>query len=151
MSDGDANKYLKGDDKPFVPFLQKIIFYSVKLLAILMVLLILASIIDVTYIFYEKILKSDPKGVLGYEGILSVLGAVLIVLICIEIFNNIILYFKDDRSHVKLVLATALIAVSRKVIILDYTAIDATYIYATGAIILATAIAYWLVSYKTFS
>lgn len=134
--------------RQFVFFMNKMIGFCVKALAILMILLTFSSLIDVIYVFYEEILTAKPTGVLSFEDILAVLGSVMIVLICIEIFNNIVFYFKDDKSHVKLVLATALIAVSRKVIILDYSTTEPTYIYATAAVIVATAIAYWLVAYK---
>ncbi len=44
----------------------------------------------------------------------------MVTLIAIEIFLNIVLYLRDDVLHVKLVLATALMAIARKVIVLDY-------------------------------
>lgn len=134
--------------RPFMTFMHKMIGYCVKFLAILMIILIFFSLIDVAYVFYEKIIHATPMGLLGIDSILSILGSIMIVLICIEIFNNIVFYFKDDKSHVKLVIATAMIAVSRKIIILDYNATEPASIYATAAAIIATAIAYWLVAYK---
>lgn len=145
MSDQPSNIE---NGKQFVSFMNKMIGFCVKILAILMILLTFSSLIDVGYVFYKEIISANPIGILSFDDILSVLGSVMIVLICIEIFNNIVFYFKDDRSHVKLVLATALIAVSRKVIILDYSATEPAYIYATAAVVVATAIAYWLVAYK---
>ena len=41
------------------------------------------------------------------------------VLIAIEIFINIMVYLREDVIHVKIVLATTLMAIARKVIILD--------------------------------
>jgi uncharacterized membrane protein (DUF373 family) len=72
-------------------------------------------------------------------------GAFMVVLIAIEIFQNIILYLRDDVIHVKIVLATALMAIARKVIILDYDELEPMYIFATGAVLVATGIAYWFV------
>ena len=69
------------------------------------------------------------------------------VLIAIEIFVNIIIYLRDDVIHVKIVLATALMAIARKVIIFDYDEISPDYVWATAAVTLAMAIAYWLVVY----
>lgn len=134
----------------FVDLSNKTVLFNIKALSVIMLLLIVASLIDVVYVFYAKIRDSQPLGVLGYEGVLAVLGSALIVLICVEIYNNITLYLtKDNKSHVKLVLATALIAVSRKVIILDYSTTEPAYLYATGALVVATGIAYWLVASKT--
>ena len=71
------------------------------------------------------------------------------VLIAIEIFVNIVIYLRDDVIHVKIVLATALMAISRKVIILDFDEISAEYVWATAGVTLSMAIAYWLVVYFT--
>jgi uncharacterized membrane protein (DUF373 family) len=73
-----------------------------------------------------------------------VFGAFLAVLIAIEIFMNITLYLRDDVVHVRLVVATALIAIARKVIILDFEKIEPLYIFATPAVVLALGIVYWL-------
>ena len=51
--------------------------------------------------------------------------------------------------HVKLVMATALMAIARKVIVLDYETLEPQYIWATAAIILALGVGYWLVASKT--
>ena len=75
-------------------------------------------------------------------------GAFLAVLIAIEIFINIILYLRDDVIHVKLVTATALMAIARKVIVLDFKTINHHYVYATAAVVLALGITYWLISVK---
>lgn len=147
MIDNPQEKKLTKKEDRLVSFLGKIISYVVKVLAILMIVLIFTSVVDVAYVFYDKMLTTRPIGILHIDEILIVLGAFIAVLIAIEIFHNIILYLKEDKTHVKLVLATAVIAVSRKVIILDYNTLEPAYIYATAAVVLATAIAYWLVSY----
>ncbi len=145
MSEREFENVLKKADDPLIGFLHKIILYCIKFLAILMIVVIVASVLDVVYIIYDKIILSNPLGVLHVEGILTVLGAFIAVLIAIEIFNNIIVYVKSETIQAKLVLSTALIAISRKVIILDYKTTPTEYIYATAAMVLATAIAYWVV------
>ena len=55
------------------------------------------------------------------------------------------LYLRDDVIHVKIVLATALMAIARKVIILDYDELDPMYIFATGIVLLATGVTYFFV------
>jgi uncharacterized membrane protein (DUF373 family) len=136
-------------EEPLVKFLQKIISYCVRFLAILMVVVILASIVDVIFILYDKLIVTKPLGYFHIEEILIILGAFIGVLIAIEIFNNIIVYLKEDFLHARLVLSTALIAVSRKVIITDYKATEPGYVYALAAVVLATAIAYWIIAHKS--
>jgi len=61
---------------------------------------------------------------------------------------NITLYLRDDVVHVKLVVATALMAIARKVIVFDFAKIEPMYILATGAVVLALGVVYWLMDQK---
>ena len=148
MSEPTSEIPLKKDDV-LITFLNKVIIYAIKALAIMMIVVIFASVVDVAYVVYDKIIYTNPIGVLHVENILTVLGAFITVFIAIGVFNNIVIYIKEDSLQAKLVLSTALIAVSRKVIILDYKNPPPEYIYATAALIVATAVAYWIVSRKS--
>jgi uncharacterized membrane protein (DUF373 family) len=134
---------LKSDDQ-VLWILKKIIHYSLKILASLMILVIVSGVVDVGWTLYQRIL-APPRFILTMGDILATFGAFMVVLIAIEIFQNIILYLRDDVIHVKIVLATALMAVARKVIILDYDALDSMYVFATGMVLIATAVAYYFV------
>ncbi len=125
--------------------LHAVIRQAVRVLSILMVLVILWGIVDVIWVLYQR-LMAPPFLLLNISDIFAIFGAFLVVLIAIEIFVNISLYLRDDVIHVKLVVATALMAIARKVIVLDYNTIEPTYIYATAATVLALGITYWLVS-----
>ena len=48
-------------------------------------------------------------------------------------------------------LATAFMAVARKVIVLDYDEVSSDYVFATAALVLALAVAYWLAVVKNTS
>ncbi len=50
-------------------------------------------------------------------------------MIAIEIFINITVYLREDVIHVKIVMATALMAIARKVIILDLEKIEPEYLW----------------------
>ena len=96
-------------------------------------------------IIYQK--SKEAKLLLtDIDDILTIFGAFLAVLIAIEIFVNIILYLRKDIGHLRLVIATALMAISRKVIILDYDKISDWHMFGMGAIILALGLAYWLIA-----
>jgi uncharacterized membrane protein (DUF373 family) len=113
-----------------------------------MVLVILWGIGDVVWILYQK-LNEQPIMLLNIGDILQIFGAFLAVLIAIEIFINITVYLREDVIHVKLVIATALMAVTRKVIIFDFKVISYEYIWATAAVVLALGLTYWLITKKT--
>ena len=113
-----------------------------------MTLVIMWSVADVAWVLYQRAIAS-PIGLLNVNDILVSFGAFMATLIAIEIFLNIVLYLRDDVLHVKLVLATALMAIARKVIVLDYKNLEPEYIYATAAVIFALSIGYWLVAKKS--
>ncbi len=132
---------------PFARFLGSIVGFSVRILAVLMVFVVFWAMVDVVVHIYNEFLASYGE-VFSSESIFESLGSVLVVLIAIEIFLNIIYFLVEDTIHVPLVLATALTAISRKVIIIDYTAVSAGHMYATAALIAAVGLVYWLVSSK---
>lgn len=133
----------KSDDK-FLWVLKKIIHICLKVLGLLMIVVIISGVVDVAWTIYQKF-ASEPRFILTINDILMTFGAFMVVLIAIEIFQNIILYLRDDVIHVKIVLATALMAIARKVIILDYDDLEPMYVFATGVVLVATGIAYWFV------
>ncbi|SKA78768.1 phosphate-starvation-inducible PsiE family protein [Desulfobaculum bizertense] len=130
-------------EEPLIIFLSKIIRQAVRALAILMTLVIVWGVFDVLLVLYQKI-KEPPFYLLNLNDILDTFAAFLAVLIAIEIFLNIILYLQDEVIHVRLVLATALMAAARKVIIFDYSKVSSEYIWGTGAVIIALSVSFWL-------
>ncbi len=149
VDDEDNLEELHIDEKEeqLIHWLHIIIRFCVRLLAVLMTFVIIMTVVDVIWVLYQKLLI-EPVGILDGDQILVTFGAFMAGLIAIEIFVNIVLYLRDDVLHVKLVLATALMAVARKVIVFDYKIIDAYQVAATAAIVLALSIAYWLVAKK---
>jgi uncharacterized membrane protein (DUF373 family) len=144
MRDDEAN-FPIDVKSPLINFLQKMIIWSVKVLALLMAIVILWSVIEVVFVMLIKA-KEPYLLVMNMDEILTIFGAFLVVLIAIEIFINIILYLKKDMSHLKLVIATALMAIARKVIILDYDQVHDWHMVGMGVLILSLGFAYWFIS-----
>ncbi|MCA9392852.1 MAG: phosphate-starvation-inducible PsiE family protein [Candidatus Omnitrophica bacterium] len=136
---------MKAVDEPLIIYLQKIIHFAVRLLAILMTFVIIWGVGDVVYELYKSLVR-PPFMLLNINDILATFGAFMAVLIAIEIFINITIYLKEEVIHVKIVLATALMAIARKVIIFDYDKLSPHYIWATAVVILALSIGYWLIT-----
>ncbi|MCF6282655.1 MAG: phosphate-starvation-inducible PsiE family protein [Candidatus Polarisedimenticolaceae bacterium] len=135
-------------EDPFMGFLHQIIRVAVKVLAVLMVAVIVWGIGDVIYVLYQRLME-PPFLLLSISDILATFGAFLAVLIAIEIFINITLYLEKDVIPVKIVVATALMAISRKVIIFDFEKVTPPFVLATAAVVLALGITYWLITKKT--
>ena len=140
---------LSQDDKdPLIRFLHKIIRFGVKALAVLMTMVIIWGILDVVWVIYQR-LSQPPFFLLKMSDILATFGAFLAVLIAIEIFLNITLYLREDVIHVRLVIATALMAVARKVIVFDFKELSVPYVFATAAVVLSLGITFWLITKRS--
>lgn len=133
-------------DEPLIKKLRSVIKFAVRVLAVIMTGVILLGVVDVCWVIYEKLL-TPPMFLLTISDILATFGAFMAVLIAIELFTNICVYLTKDVIHVQIVMATALMAIARKIIILDFTKTDADYVWAIAAVVLAMSIGYFLVVY----
>jgi len=131
-------------NEPLIEKLQIVIHWSVRVLAILMVFVIVMGVVDVAWTLHQKI-TSPPVYILTITDMLATFGAFMAVLIAIEIFINITVYLRDDVIHVKIVMATALMAIARKVIILDLETVEPEYLWGIASVVIAISIGYWLV------
>ncbi len=142
--DHDFHVELNPDhEDPVIRVANAVIRQLARALSILMVLVIAWTIIDASYTFVVRLIE-PPIFLIDGEDLLLVLGAVLAVLIAIEVYTNAALYLTSNIIHVRLVVATGLMAVTRKIITFDHKELDAAHIFAYAALALALGIAYWL-------
>ena len=135
-------------DDPLIHRLSIIIRVAVRVLAVIMAFVIVWGVLDVLWVLYER-LTAPPFMLLEITDILATFGAFMAVLIAIEIFINIVMYLKDNVIHVNLVIATALMAIARKVIVLDTEHLEPIQVFGIAAVVLALSIGYWLLHDKT--
>jgi len=128
---------------PLISILHKAIKVAIKILAVLMVLVIFWGVADVFYVMYNQLL-APPFLLLSLSDIFKTFAAFLAVLIAIEIFQNIVLYLRTDVFPLRLVVATAMMAMARKVIIIDFKFVEPMHMFALASIILALGITYYL-------
>lgn len=135
------------NEQKLLNVMDRIIHNCALVIAFIMVLVIIWGVADILYVLYHRLI-APPVMLLEIKDIFATFGAFMAVLIAIEIYHNLILYTKGDhnpRLAVEIVLATALMAAARKVIIFDFNEMEAAYIYATAAVILALGLAYYLI------
>jgi len=130
---------------PLIRVLHYAIRICIKLLAVLMVFVIFLGVLDVVYQLYND-LSTPPLLYLSVSEIFAIFGTFMVVLIAVEIFINIRLYLGSNTLPIQLVIATALMAIARKVIVLDLKETPAEYVYAIGVVTLALGVTYWLVA-----
>lgn len=144
LDDSTKESLITNKRDPLLNALDKVVIWCVKGLAAAMVVVILWAFVDVIFHIFAQLFTSIDI-IFSADALFSIIGSVLFFLIAIEIYLNIIFFMKKDSINVALVMATALTAISRKVIILDYTAASDLHIFAMAALILAVGFTYWLV------
>lgn len=130
---------------PLIHVLHYAIRICIKLLAVLMVFVIFLGVLDVVYQLYND-LSTPPLLYLSVSEIFAIFGTFMVVLIAVEIFINVRLYLGSNTLPIQLVIATALMAIARKVIVLDLKETPPEYVYAIGVVTLALGVTYWLIS-----
>ena len=126
-------------DKTLKIFEKVIIFI---LLGVMMVIISL-SLIDLIYQLVQLILLSDFL-VLGIDELFNLFGFILLLLISLELLQTIKMYLDEKIVHTEIVLEVAMIALARKIIIIDFEKINSLNAFAIAAILLALAIACFL-------
>ena len=135
-----------GTDEQFLHFTESVEVLVSKVLSLAMILVIIVSVCDLL-IFVAKELVNDYQ-ILLKDTLFVIFGLFLNVLIALEILENIISYLKKHVIQVELVIVTSLIAVSRKIIILDLEKKTAADLIGLATAIFALSISYLIVRYS---
>jgi uncharacterized membrane protein (DUF373 family) len=98
--------------------LGKIQKFTVLVLAGLLVVVVALSTLHLGILIAEEIWK-PPRFLISVQSLLEIFGYFLLVLIGVELLETLRAYMRKDVIHVRVVLEVALIAMARKVIILE--------------------------------
>jgi uncharacterized membrane protein (DUF373 family) len=120
---------------------EKIIIFS---LIGMMAAVVLISTVELGVLIIKDIF-SPPRYWLGIDQLFEIFGFFLILLIGVELLETIKAYLAENVIHSEIVLEVALIAISRKVIILDVKDYEPLTIVGIAALILAIAVSFFLI------
>jgi uncharacterized membrane protein (DUF373 family) len=124
----------------FMKLFEKVVVLS---LVAMMALIILLTTVELGWIILKDII-TPPYVLPGIIDLLDIFGFILLILIGIELLETIRAYLVEHVVHVEVVLEVALIAVARKVIILDVKEYSSLTILGIAALILALSVAFFL-------
>ncbi|HEY9799158.1 MAG TPA: phosphate-starvation-inducible PsiE family protein [Leptolyngbyaceae cyanobacterium] len=130
-------------DENFMHGIENVEVIVSKVLSLFMVIVILVAIVDLG-IFIVKEVFTVPYGKINTT-LFKVFGLFLNILIALEILENITAYLKKHVFQVELVIVTSLIAVARKIIILDLEKVTGIDIIGLGTAVLALSISYLII------
>jgi uncharacterized membrane protein (DUF373 family) len=120
------------------------------------VILILTGLIAIVVVFavwtlalkiFQAILAPGTFDPTDYSVFQAIFGAIFTVIIALEFKRSLLVIAQRQESivQVRTVVLIALLAIVRKVIILDLASTDALQVFALAAAILALGAVYWLV------
>jgi len=123
---------------------KKIVIIS---LTFMMALVLLLSTIELGWIIAKDVV-SPPLFLLDINELLEIFSLFMLVIIRIELLETIMkTYLSENINHVEVVIAVAMIAIARKVIILDVKNVSSFTFIGIGTIIFALSVGYYLLTF----
>ena len=116
---------------------------NVVLLAMLALVVLLATV-DLGWIILKDLL-TPPVLLLDVDELLDLFGAFLLVMIGLELLDTVKIYITQKTIHVEVVLLVGIIAIARKVVILEPKGMDALTLIGIAAIISSLTVGYYFV------
>jgi uncharacterized membrane protein (DUF373 family) len=135
------------EDEKFLETIENIERLVSKILSIGMILVTFIAIAQLGYALIEKLLITieRPSNDNFNSTLFELFGLFLNVLIALEILENITAYLRKHVIQVELVIVTSLIAVARKIIILDLEKKGSNDLIALAVAVLSLSIGYFIV------
>lgn len=132
------------DDRHFLELLGRFERVLARVLAVALGLVIVVATFHLLAHMAQAVYRTDVN--LMKDGLVPLLGELLTLLIALEVLQSITAYLQHHTIQLELVLATALTALARKVIVLKPDVEDpAPLIVALGAAIVFLSAGYWMV------
>ena len=137
------------EDEKFLHTIEGIERIVSKILSLGMIVVILIAIAQLSYSLGQKILitLNQPSNESFNTTLFELFGLFLNVLIALEILENITAYLRKHVIQVELVIVTSLIAVSRKIIILDLEKKGSDDLIALAVAVFSLSISYLIIHY----
>jgi uncharacterized membrane protein (DUF373 family) len=117
--------------------------FIVAALILMLAVVILLSVGELAWILIKDVL-SPPVLILDIEELLELFGFFLLVLIGLELLETIKNYYTEGKIELTVIFTVALIALARKIIILEPDKYDPLTLVGLGIMILALVCGYWV-------
>ncbi|UCE83911.1 MAG: phosphate-starvation-inducible PsiE family protein [Deltaproteobacteria bacterium] len=124
--------------------LKKFEYYIVIGLLAMMALVVFLSTVELAVIIVQRMLSELPHlFLLNISEMLEIFGFFMMVLIGLELIETIKVYLVDESIHIEIICLVAIVAITRKVIILDLYKLPPVTLLGIAAIILALCLGYF--------
>ena len=113
-------------------------------LLLMLALAVLLATIDLGWIIVKDIL-TPPVILLDVDELLELFGAFLLVMIGVELLNTVKTYITEKTVHFEVVLMVGIIAIARKVVVLEPEMLEGATLLGLAAVIFALTVGYYFV------
>ena len=129
-------------------YLRKFKKILISSLTLMMAFVLLLSTIELGWVIVKDVI-TPPVFILDINELLDIFGLFMLVLIGVELLETIMkTSLTEGVNHAEIVISVAIIAIARKVIILDVKEVSGITLIGIGGIILALSIGYFLIKHK---
>ena len=135
-----------GDKHPLIVMAERGKRIVAGVLMVLMFVVLGIAVVELTWVPLTLVFPALPGGtdslIMSEAELLNTFGVFLSVLIALELVETVEVYFKDNEIHAEIVLLVALIALARKVVLLDIHSYEPVAIIGMAALFIGLAAAY---------
>jgi len=128
----------------FSPFLDRFERFVTRTLLLLIAGVVVLATVELAWLLGKDVL-TPPLFLLQIEELQELFGQFLLVLIGIELMYTMKLYIEDRAIHLEAVLAVALIAVARKIIVVEPKELPPGALFGVAAMVVGLAFGHYLV------
>lgn len=125
-------------------YLEKFELVITRILLVLMAGVVLLATIELAWILVQDVF-TPPVLLLEINELLELFGLFLLVLIGIELMHSVTTYIVRREFHLETVVTVAIIAVARKIIVLEPKELPEGSLLGIAALVLALALAYYAI------
>jgi uncharacterized membrane protein (DUF373 family) len=110
----------------------------------MMSIVVFVSTLELGVILVEEMVTYHKFMLLDVNELLRIFGFFLMILIGLELLETIKVYIAQDTVHVEIIFLVAIIAMTRKIIILDVKELPPLTLIGIAAIILSLSVGYYV-------
>lgn len=124
--------------------LKKFEHVLIKILILFLSVVLVFSTAELGWIIVKDI-TSPPFLHITIAGLMEIFGLFMVILIGLELLESVKAYLEENVFHIEVIMTVAMIAIARKVIVLDTKNIDFMMMLGIGIIILSLSVSYYLI------
>jgi uncharacterized membrane protein (DUF373 family) len=124
--------------------LKKFEHFIIKALIVMMSVVLVFATLELGWRILKGVV-SPPLFQMTLPTLMNIFGLFMLILIGLELLESVKAYLEENVFHVEVIIVVAMIAIARKVIILDIKKTDFLTMLGIAGIVLSFGVSYYLI------